>query len=246
MSPSIYSKYNKASGSIYSEPHLTEQHIAEIHADLKEAGVKYCVGNYVDIHGVPKGKFVPLSHFPEFARGSELYTGYALDGLGQRPNDDEIASVPDLGHIIPLPWNPEVAWMPADNTLHGAPYEVSTRVALQKVLQQAEAMGFGMNLGIECEVFVLKRTEDGRLEIPNDDDNLNKSCYDFKRFMDRYQWVDKMATTIDALGWELYSLDHEDANSQFEFDFKYADALTMCDRYIFFVRWPNTTRRKKA
>lgn len=234
MSKAIYSKYNKASGSIYTDARLTEPQIAEIQADLKEAGVKYCVGNYVDIHGVPKGKFVPLSHFPEFARGSELYTGYALDGLGQKPNDDEIASVPDLGHIIPLPWNREVAWMPADNTLHGVPYEVNTRVVLQKVLQQAEAMGFGMNLGIECEVFVLKRTEDGRLVIPNDDDNLNKSCYDFKRFMDRYEWVNKMATTIDELGWELYSLDHEDAHSQFEFDFKYADALTMCDRYIFF------------
>ncbi len=227
-------KYNKADGGIYSGTPVDSARIASLQSELEAAGVKYCVGNYVDIHGVPKGKFVPLSHFSEFAAGSELYTGYALDGLGQRPNDDEIASVPDLGHIIPLPWNSEVAWFPADNTLHGQPYEVNARVVLQKVLKQAEAMGFGMNLGIECEVFVLRMTEDGRLEVPNPDDNLNKSCYDFKRFMDRYQWVDKMATAIDDLGWELYSLDHEDANSQFEFDFKYADALTMCDRYVFF------------
>ena len=76
---------------------------------LIKQGVKYCVGAYVDIHGVPKGKFVPIEHFEHFARGSELYTGYALDGLGQEPNDDEIASVPDLGHIIQLPWRKEVA-----------------------------------------------------------------------------------------------------------------------------------------
>lgn len=201
---------------------------------LKSQGVKYCVGAYVDIHGVPKGKFVPIDHFEHFAEGSELYTGYALDGLGQSPNDDEIASVPDTNHIIQLPWQPEVAWMPADNTFHGEPYEVNTRVALKKVLAEAEAMGFSVNLGIECEVFILRLTEEGKLEVPNDDDNLNKSCYDVKRFMDRYQWVDKVATTINDLGWDLYSLDHEDANSQFEFDFKYADALTMCDRYIFF------------
>ncbi|TVP78375.1 MAG: type III glutamate--ammonia ligase [Puniceicoccaceae bacterium] len=234
MHKEIYKRYNQSAGTIYSEQRSTDQQIKKLHGELLEAGVKYCVGNYVDIHGVPKGKFVPLSHFHEFAQGSELYTGYALDGLGQRPNDDEIASVPDLGHVIPLPWNPEVAWFPADNTLHDVPYEVNTRVILQKVLKEAEAMGFGMNLGIECEVFVLRRTEDGRLEVPNDDDNLNKSCYDYKRFMDRYEWIDKMATTIDDLGWELYSFDHEDANSQFEFDFKYADALTMCDRYVFF------------
>ncbi len=201
---------------------------------LKSQGVKYCVGAYVDLHGVPKGKFVPIDHFDDFAKGSELYTGYALDGLGQLPNDDEIASLPDTNHIIQLPWQPEVAWMPADNTFKGEPYEVNTRVALKKVLAEAESMGFSMNLGIECEVFVVRQNEDGSLEIPNPDDDLNKSCYDVKRFMDRYQWLDKVSTTINDLGWDLYSLDHEDANSQFEFDFKYADALTMCDRFIFF------------
>ncbi len=201
---------------------------------LKKDGVKYCVGAYVDIHGVPKGKFVPIDHFEHFAGGSELYTGYALDGLGQSPNDDEIASVPDLNGCIVLPWNREVAWFPADNTFKGEPYPINTRVALKKQLAKAAAMGFGMNLGIECEVFVVRYTAEGKLEIPNDDDNLKKACYDVKRFLDRYTWLDKVSTTINDLGWDLYSLDHEDANSQFEFDFKYADALTMCDRFVFF------------
>ena len=34
--------------------------IAHLQQDLANRGVKYCVGAYVDIHGVPKGKFVPL------------------------------------------------------------------------------------------------------------------------------------------------------------------------------------------
>lgn len=201
---------------------------------LKAKGVKYCIGAYPDIHGIPKGKVVPIDHFEDFAVGSELYTGYALDGLGQSPNDDEIASVPDLnrGHI--LPWNSEVAWFPADNTFHGEPYEISTRVALKKQLAEAAAMGFQFNLGIECELFVVRLGEDGKLSIPNSDDDLVKACYDVKRFLDRYPWLDKVATAINGLGWDLYSMDHEDANSQFEFDFKHADALTMCDRYVFF------------
>jgi glutamine synthetase len=91
-----------------------------------------------------------------------------------------------------------------------------------------------MNLGIECELYVVRHTPGGPLEIPNPDDDLVKACYDVKRFMDRYSWLDKMATAINGLGWDLYSFDHEDANSQFEFDFKYADALSMCDRYVFF------------
>ena len=210
------------------------EELTAIRDDLKAQGVKYCVGAYVDIHGVPKGKFVPIDHFVHFAEGSELYTGYALDGLGQSPNEDEIASVPDLERGVILPWNKEVAFYPADNTFHGEPYPINTRVALQKVLAEAAEMGFGMNLGIEAEVYILRLTKEGKLEIPNDDDNLVKACYDVKRFLDRYTWIDKVSTTINDLGWDLYSLDHEDANSQFEFDFKYADALTMCDRFIFF------------
>lgn len=201
---------------------------------LAAKGVKYCIGAYPDIHGIPKGKVVPISHFEHFAHGSELYTGYALDGLGQSPNDDEIASVPDLERGFQLPWNPEIAWFPADNSFHGEPYEISSRVALKKQLAAASAMGFGFSLGIECEVFVVKQHADGSLEIPNPDDNLVKACYDVKRFLDRYTWLDKVSTAINELGWDLYSLDHEDAHSQFEFDFKYSDALTMCDRYVFF------------
>lgn len=212
----------------------TEAEIETLKQQLKDKGIKYCIGAFVDIHGIPKGKVVPIDHLSHMAHGSELYTGYALDGLGQRPNDDEIASVPDLDHIIQLPWQPEVAWMPADNTFKGQPYEINTRVALKKVLQQAAEMGLGMNLGIECEVFVLKRDEDDKLSVPDRDDKLTKPCYDVSGFLNQFNWLDKVATTINDLGWDLYSLDHEDANGQYEFDFKYSDALTMCDRFIFF------------
>ena len=43
---------------------------------------------------------------------------------------------------------------------------LSTRVALKNVLAQAAELGFGFNLGIECEIFVLKKNGDGRLAVP--------------------------------------------------------------------------------
>ncbi|GAB1261522.1 type III glutamate--ammonia ligase [Aurantivibrio plasticivorans] len=211
----------------------TDAEIKQIQEELIAKGVKYCLGAYVDIHGVQKGKVVPISHLEHMAHGSELYTGYALDGLGQAPNDDEIASVPDLDHIIQLPWQPEIAWMPADNTFKGEPYPLNTRVALKKVLAQAAEMGFGMNLGIEAEVFVLKKNDDGSLAVPNEEDKLTKPCYDARGFLHQFTWLDRMASCINDLGWDLYSFDHEDANGQFEFDFMYADALTSCDRFTF-------------
>src|SRR5204862_135826 len=201
---------------------------------LRGKGVKYVIGAYVDIHGAQKAKVVPIDHLPQMAAGSERYTGYALDGLGQAPNEDELASVPDLSRVIPLPWESKLAWAPADLTFQGKPYPLSTRVALKNVLAQAEAMGFGFNLGIECEIFLLRQAADGSLHTPVPDDKLVKPCYDVRGFIDNFSWLDKVATTINDLGWDLYSFDHEDANGQFEFDFNYADALTTCDRLTFF------------
>ncbi|MDR3392732.1 MAG: type III glutamate--ammonia ligase [Sulfuriferula sp.] len=208
--------------------------VAAIQQQLKDKGVKYCIGAYVDIHGVQKAKVVPLDHLPQMAAGSERYTGYALDGLGQEPNDDELTSVPDLDHIIQLPWEPKIAWMPADNHFQGKPYALNTRVALKNQLAKAAEMGYGMNLGIECEIYLLKEEADGSLSVPNPEDNLAKPCYDVRGFVDSFGWLDKVASCINDLGWDLYSFDHEDGHSQFEFDFNYADALTTCDRLTFF------------
>jgi glutamine synthetase len=188
----------------------------------------------VDIHGVPKAKVVPIDHLGHMAKGSERYTGYALDGLGQAPNDDELTSVPDLDSVIQLPWEPKIAWMAADNHFQGKPYPLNTRVALKNQLAKAAELGYGMNLGIECEIFLLMQDAEGKLSVPDAEDKLTKSCYDVRGFTNSFSWLDKMATAINGLGWDLYSFDHEDANGQFEFDFNYADAVTSCDRLIFF------------
>src|SRR3954466_14207467 len=47
-------------------------------------------------------------------------------------------------------------------------------------------------------------------------------------------FVSDVARHLNALGWDNYATDHEDANGQFEQNFEYADALTTCDRAIFF------------
>lgn len=207
--------------------------ISQLKTELESKGVKYALGCYVDIHGVPKSKCVPISHFEHMMEGSELFTGYALDGLGQGPNDDEIAALPDPNSIMILPWQKEVAWLAADNTFHGEPYPLSTRVALKKQLDRAAKLGYKFNLGIEGEIYVLRQDENGKLFVPNPDDHLPKACYDVSGLMYNFAFLDRMVTYMNELGWDVYSFDHEDGHGQYEFDFAYSDALTMADRYIF-------------
>ena len=69
------------------------------------AGVKYLLASYVDMHGVSKGKVVPIEHLDRMMSGSELCTGAALDGVPQDVSDEEVAAHPDPASCVVLPWN---------------------------------------------------------------------------------------------------------------------------------------------
>lgn len=198
---------------------------------LLEKGVKYCLASYVDIHGIPKAKTVPIEHFERMMRGSELFTGAALDGLGQGPQDDELSVHPDPQALTVLPWRPQVVWAPGDLHYHEAPWPMCSRSVLRRQVERAARMGFRFNLGIECEIYLVRREGD-RILPANPKDVLPKAAYDVVGLLENLDWLDEMVTCMNHLGWDVHSFDHEDANSQFEFDFAYADALTMADRYV--------------
>ena len=89
--------------------------IKDTRRKLEAAGVEYCYASYVDVHGVPKAKVVPLASFEKMAAGSELFTVGAMDGMGLvGPEKDECAAVPDLDSLIVLPWDKRFAWFASD------------------------------------------------------------------------------------------------------------------------------------
>ena len=83
-------------------------------AKLKESGVKYGLASFVDLHGIPKAKAVPIDHLQQMLAGSEMFTGAALDGVPQGVNEDEVNAQPDMASGLILPWNHEVAWFASD------------------------------------------------------------------------------------------------------------------------------------
>jgi len=201
---------------------------------LIDKGVEYCMPCYVDVHGIPKTKVVPISHFDRMMRGSELFTGAALDGLGQGPHDDELAVVPDPDAVVQLPWRPNVALVHGQLTYHGQPWPMCSRAILAKQVERAAKMGFKFNLGIECEVYIVRKEPTALNGIAANDprDTLPKAAYDVALTLLNMEFLHDVVSAMDKLGWQVHSLDHEDANGQFEFDFSYADVMTMCDRFI--------------
>jgi len=201
---------------------------------LTARGVKYCLASYVDLHGVPKAKAVPVAHATGMIRGSELFTGAALDGVPQAVNDEEVMAKPDPAGAIVLPWNAEVAWFPSDLQYQGRPFSACSRGILKRALERAREMGFTFNLGVETEFCIFKDAADGGFAVPSDRDRLDKPAYDARTLLDYYPVIDELVSAMNRLGWDVYSFDHEDSVGQFETDFAYADALVMADRMVFF------------
>jgi glutamine synthetase len=211
---------------------------------LAESGVKYAAISFVDMHGKPKAKMVPLNHLVQAAKGSEMFTGAALDGVPQDVNDDEVAPHPDLDAAIIAPFNREVAWFPGDLWIGDTPFEACSRQILKRVTADAAALGYTFNLGIETEFFLLTDDRVGRPAPASLDDDLDKPCYDLRGLLHNYPIIDEIVSAMNELGWDVYSFDHEDGNGQFETDFTYTDAVSMSDRFTFFRMMVGELARK--
>src|SRR5258708_1199433 len=139
--------------------------IAETKRELMSKGVQYCLATYVDVHGVPKAKTSPIASFEKMARGSELFTVGAMEGMGLAgPQEDECAAVPDLGSMIILPWDKRFAWFASDLYYRDEPYANCSRVLLKRALEKAKNYIF--NIGVEAEFYVFRKSDSQFTAIP--------------------------------------------------------------------------------
>jgi glutamine synthetase len=211
---------------------------------LNERGVKYLFSSYVDLHGVPKGKMVPINHLEQMMAGSELYTGAALEGVPQDVSEEEVSSHPDPKSCMVLPWQTDTAWFASNLWCKGEPFRACSRTILSEQMARAARMGYVPQLGMEAEFFVLQDTEEGGYAPISERKNLEKPAYDVVRLIDNMHWMHKLVDAMNDFGWDVYSLDHEDGIGQFEIDFDYADMLTMSDRFVFFRMMAHEMARK--
>jgi glutamine synthetase len=105
---------------------------------------------------------------------------------------------------------------------------------LRHALDRAASQGYELRVGAELEYFLLRRTADGGIEVADPLDTLELPCYDMRALTRNLDFVSTVSNHVTKLGWDNYATDHEDANGQFEQNFQFADALTTCDRAVFY------------
>ncbi len=196
----------------------------------KAKGIEYFLISFVDLFGVLRAKLVPARAIKGMQQEGAGFAGFAA-WLDMTPAHPDMFGVPDPDSLIQIPWQPEIGWLAADLWMDGKEVEASPRVALKKQLKAAEAKGYRVKTGVECEYF-LTNIKGNKLSDLRD--TQSKPCYDQQALMRRYPVIKAICDSMLELEWGPYQNDHEDANGQFEMNWDYDDALKTADRHVFF------------
>jgi glutamine synthetase len=222
-------------GRIYLQPMIdAPQNADDVRRIVKDNGIEFLFAQFVDMHGKPSAKLVPAHHLDDLLNDGAGFAGFAAGDLGQGPHDPDMIAMPDPASLTILPWQPNVARFACDVTVEGEPWPFCPRTILRNFLSSARVGGYELKVGAELEYFLLKRTADGGIAIADDLDTLDLPCYDMRALTRNLDFVTTVSKAVTSLGWDNYATDHEDANGQFEQNFQFADALTTCDRAVFF------------
>ena len=254
-------KKNKIYFELFEEAvERNRKKIPEIHKKLKATNVKYVMSSWIDLHGIPKTKPVPMSDFEPLCLGKgPQFAVHSVSFVPElTPADSDQIMIPDLDSVYICPWDKSIAIIFADLYWEGKPYNVCPRQALKRSIQKAQDAGYKGLAGVEPEFIAMKYNENGEAikTIDNDPSSgvfikkiMRKAIdndpikgirprrqpfgYDVEHSLDSMHFLKELINILEELGWNLHDVVAEGAYSQFELDFHYTNLLEMADRLVF-------------
>jgi glutamine synthetase len=220
--------------------------VEEVRERVDKLGIEFLFAQFVEMHGKPNAKLVPAHHLDDLLAEGAGFAGFAAGDIGQGPHDPDLIAMPDPSSLTILPWQPNVARFACDVTVEGEPWPYCPRTILRNALARLRTMGYELKMGCELEYFLVRRREDGGIEVADPLDTLDLPCYDMRGLTRNLDFVSQVSKAVTQLGWDNYATDHEDANGQFEQNFQYDDALVTCDRAVFFRYMVETLAQQRG
>ena len=141
-------------------------------------------------------------------------------------------AVGDLNTLCLVPWQPGYARIVCVGHVNGKPHPFDTRFVLQNQVARLKKHGWTMFTGLEPEFSLLKKNAAGAYVPADDTDTLEKPCYDYKGMSRNRAFLERLSESLIECGLDVYQIDHEDANGQFEINYTYTDCLTSADHFI--------------
>ena len=202
---------------------------------LRAAGVHRLLAQFTDLHGVAKGKLVPLEHLDDLLTDGIGFSGPSIAGSGlprAGPRADYFARG-NASTITAMPWMPGVARVVCDGFVAGEPFDACPRQVLKRAQARLAARGWHLRTGIEPEFFLLRR-HDGRWLPADAPQRLHKPGHDLKTLVQQNDFLHALHSALTLSGLDVLQIDHEDAHGQYEVNFGFDEVVHSADHLMLF------------
>jgi glutamine synthetase len=193
---------------------------------------------YSDLHGVARGKDIPIAAFGDAAESGVPFCSAVLaTDLRHTPVVDDgetfgdLLARPDLDTLRIVPWQPEVAWCVADLWApdRDRRWPACPRGVLTTVCERYVDLGLTPVAAPELEFFLLERDPAAPRGVRRYVDTLSRS-YTVGYVSDPRGVVVDMLGACERLGLQATTATHEFSNSQYEITIGHSSALDAADR----------------
>ncbi|NBB47867.1 glutamine synthetase [Rhizobium sp. CRIBSB] len=234
----------------------------EILAKVRDLGLETIRLNFVDQHGVLRGKAVTAESLASVFRNGMAMTSTLLlkdtshrtvfnvwagdigFGEGMLTGAGDVLIVPDPATFRVLPWSPHSAMLICDvHHKDGSPMPFCTRGILKRANTRLGSIGRQLVCGLEVEFYVF-RIDDERLAhrdggMPSEPPETRLLSHGFQYLTDgRYDALedvmDHLRRAAQALALPVRSMEAEFGPSQFEFTFEPDAPLAHADAMVMF------------
>jgi glutamine synthetase len=206
-------------------------------AELADRGVEILRVLYPDLHGIARGKDVPLREFKHVAEKGLAFC-MAIMGTDLRHTPvvthgayPDLVADPDLSTLRVLPWEPGVVACLSDLRAadEGVTAPPDPRGALRRAVEALEAIGLSPVIGPELEFFLCVPDDSAPGGARRQLDRMSM-VYTVGPQADPNGVVRDMASHLSAMGFGAFAANHEFMNSQYEINLHHSDALDAADR----------------
>lgn len=203
---------------------------------IREENVKFIRLQFTDILGVLKAISITTDQLDKALDGELMFDGSSIEGF-VRIEESDMYLRPDINTFLVLPWISSISPGKTARIIcdvydtQGRNFIGCPRYALKRAIEEAQTMGYTMQVGPEPEFFLFHLDEEGAPTLKTND---RAGYFDLPPVDMGEEARRDMVEVLQSLGFEIEAAHHEVAPGQHEIDFKYQDALKTADNIVTF------------
>ena len=208
----------------------------DILKQAKENGVEFIRLQFTDLFGKMKNVAITVSQLEKALDNECMFDGSSIDGF-VRIDESDMYLHPDFNTWSIVPWRKKdeiqtgrliCSVYKNDNK---TPFEGDPRNIFKKVIREAADMGYGFNVGPECEFFLFKLDEEGKPTLQTGDE---AGYFDLNPIDHGENCRRDICLALEKMGYVIEASHHEVAEGQHEIDFQFGEGLMTADRVMTF------------